>query len=110
MTTPDYPWDEIHHLSFFLHQEALQLVPSLGMCTLEAKFFMPHGHINWFKHPIISLVSFKQGYMAIIYATIQVDISVMLGVKEYILLEAAYSPKEVVSYKSLSQEFHEIFT
>ena len=59
LTAPDYPWDDMHHRSFFLPQDAFPTTPS--QCTLEAKDFIPRGQIDWFKHPIPAPDAFEEG-------------------------------------------------
>ena len=48
--------------------------------------------------------------MANISPTIKIDISTNSEIIEEIMLGASCSPKEVVAYKALFQEFHDIFT
>jgi len=43
--------------------------------TVEAKYFIPHGQVDWFKHPIHAPDAFEEGNIANIYKTIIVDIS-----------------------------------
>ena len=55
LTAPKYPWDNMHHLSFFLPEE---LVSQSGPFSVETKEFI-HGKVDWFKDPILTLDSFE---------------------------------------------------
>ena len=68
-----------------------------------------HGKVEWFKNPIPALDTFEKGNMANISPTIKIDISTNSEIVEEIMLGASCSPEEVVAYKSLFQEFHDIF-
>ena len=48
LTTLEYPWDDMHHRSFFLPEE---LVSQSDQFSMESKDFI-HGKVNWFKNPI----------------------------------------------------------
>ena len=42
MTTPEYPWDDMHHRSFFLPEE---LVSQSNQFSMETKYFI-HGKVD----------------------------------------------------------------
>ena len=105
LTTPEYPWDNMHHRSFFILEGPVLLSDQFSVKT---KDFI-HGKVDWFKYPIPALNSFKEGNMANISPTIKINISTNLEVVEKIMLGASFSSKEVASYKSLFQEFYDIF-
>ena len=48
LTTLEYPWDNMHHRSFFLPKE---LVSQFDQLSMETKDFI-HGKVDWFKNPI----------------------------------------------------------
>ena len=97
LTTPEYPWDDMHHHSFFLPEE---LVLQSDQFSIERKDFI-HGKVNCFKNPILAPDTFKEGNMA--------NISTNLEVVEEIMLAASFSPKEGTTYKALFEEFRDIF-
>ena len=105
LLAPEYPWDDMHHHSFFIPEE-----PSLtsDRFLVEAKDFI-HDQLDWFKNPIPTPETFEEGNMANISPTIKVNISTNPKVVEYITLGASCSPEEVTSYKELFQEFHDFF-
>lgn len=51
---PEYPWDAMHHRSFFLPKK--MFVPTSerthDICTIESKYFLSPGKVDWFKNPI----------------------------------------------------------
>jgi hypothetical protein len=76
----------------------------------ETKDFIPLGHINWFNNPIPALDAFEEGNMANISPTIKIDISIKNGVFEEITIGAACIPQEITAYKTLFQEYQDIFS
>ena len=76
---------------------------------METKHFI-HGKVNWFKNPILAPDTFEEGNMANISPTIKIDISTNSEIVEEIMLGASCSPKDAATYKSLFQEFCDIFT
>ena len=106
LTTPEYPWDDMHHHSFFLPEE---LVSQSDQFSMETKYFI-HGKVDLFKNPIPTLDSFEEGNMVNISPTIKMNISTNSEIVEEIMLGASCSPEEVAAYKALFQEFHDIFT
>ena len=48
LTAPKYPWDDMHHCSFFLPEV---LVSQSDQFSVETKDFI-HGKVDWFKNPI----------------------------------------------------------
>ena len=94
LSTPEYPWDDMHHHSFFIPDEPPS---SSNQYSVEAKDFI-HGKVDWFKNPIMAPDSFEEGNMANISPTIKVNISTTLEVVEDITLEAYFYLEEVASY------------
>ena len=101
----EYPWDDMHHHSFFLPKE---LVSQSDQFSVETKDFI-HGKVDWFKNPIPSPNAFEEGNMANISPTIKISISTNPKIVEEIMLGASCSLEEVDSYKALFQEFSDIF-
>ena len=97
LTTLEYPWDDMHHHSFFLPEE---LVSQSDQFFMETKDFI-HGKVDWLKNPIPAPDAFEEGNMANISPTIKLNISTNPEVFEEMMLGASCSPKEVVAYKAL---------
>ena len=87
LTAPEYPWDDMHHLSFFLPKE---LVSQSNQFSVETKDFI-HGKVNWFKNPILAPDTFEEGNMANISPTIKIDISTNSETVEEIMLGESFS-------------------
>jgi hypothetical protein len=109
LTTPDYPWDALHHRALFLSQEAFTPPNQHPIYAVETKDFIPSGHIDWFNNPIPAPDAFEEGNMANISPTIKIDISIKNGVVEEITIGAACTPEEITAYKALFQEYRDIF-
>ena len=71
LTASEYPWDDMHHRSFFLPEE---IVSQSDQFFVETKDFI-HGKVDWFKNPIPAPDAFEEGNMANISPTIKIDIS-----------------------------------
>ena len=82
LTASEYPWDDMHHHSFFLPEE---LVSQLDQFSVEKKDFI-HGKVNWFKNPIPTQDAFEEGNMANISPTIKIKISTNPEIVEEIIL------------------------
>jgi hypothetical protein len=109
LNTPDYPWDALHHRALFFPQEASTPPNQHPIYVVETKDFIPSGHINLFNNPIPTLDAFEEGNMANISPTIKIDISIKNGVVEEITIGAACTPQEITAYKTLFQEYRDIF-
>ena len=57
LIAPEYPWDEVHHRSFFLPEE---LVSQSDQFSVETRDFI-HGKVDWFKNPIPAVDAFEEG-------------------------------------------------
>ena len=91
LTASKYPWDDMHHCSFFLPEE---LVSQSDQFSVETKDFI-HGKVSWFKNPIPALDAFKEENMENISPTIKIDISTNFEIVEEIMLGACCSLEEV---------------
>ena len=77
--------------------------------VVETKDFIPSGHIDWFNNLISALDSFEEGNMANISLTMKIDISIKNGFVEEITIGVACIPQEITAYKTLFQEYWDIF-
>jgi hypothetical protein len=77
--------------------------------VVETKYFIPFGPIDWFKNPIPAPDAFEEGNMANISPTIKIDISIKNGIVEEIIIGVACTPQEIAAYKTLFQEYRDIF-
>ena len=87
LSTPEYPWDDMHHCSLFIPEEPLL---SSYQYLVEAKDFV-HGKVDWFKNAIPSPDTFEEGNMDNISPTINFNISTNPEVVEDITLGASFS-------------------
>ena len=78
LTAPEYPWDNMHHRSFFIPEGPMSLSDQF---SVETKDFI-HGKVDWFKDPIPEPDSFEEGDMANISPTIKFNISTKPGIVE----------------------------
>jgi hypothetical protein len=101
MSMEDTPWDDGHHRSIlFLEDhtiESYQWISTLS--TVSIISFIPES-----THDV-----FYEGNLSNISPTIPLDISITPGVVENVHIGASCSTDEIVTYKSLFQEFHDIF-
>jgi hypothetical protein len=109
LTKPNCPWDALHHRVLFPSQEVVRPPNQNPIYAVETKDFLPTGTIYWFNNPIASSDAFEEGNMANISPTIKIDISIKFGVIEEITIGATCSPEEITTYKSLFQEYWDIF-
>jgi hypothetical protein len=77
--------------------------------VVETKDFIPTRHIDWFNNHIPTPDAFEEGNLANISPTMKIDISIKNGVIEEITIGAACTPQEITTYKSLFQEYRDIF-
>jgi hypothetical protein len=106
----DSPWDALHHRALFLPQEALMPPSHNPIYTVETKDFIPSRNIDWFNNPIPAPNAFEEGNLANISPTIKIDISIKPRIVEEIIIGASCTPQEIAAYKSLFQEYRDIFT
>jgi hypothetical protein len=109
LTTPDYPWDALHHRALFFPQESFTPPNQHLIYAVETKDFIPSMHIDWFNNPIPAPDSFEEDNMENISPTIKIDISIKNGVVEEITIGTACTPQEITAYKALFQEYRDIF-
>ena len=85
------------------------LPPKNPIYAIKTKYFLPSGHTDWFNNPIPTPDYFEEGNMTNISPTIKIDISMKSGVVEEIIIGAACTPQEIIAYKSIFQEYRDIF-
>ena len=93
LIAPEYPWDDMHHRSFFIPEGPMSLSDQFSVETKDSI----HGKVDWFKNPIPSPDAFEEGNMANISPTIKINISTKLDIIEDIMLGASCSIEEVTS-------------
>jgi hypothetical protein len=101
MTSPDKPWEDLHHRSYFL-PELHRIEVGEFTITMMRDQSCP---INLLATQEI----YAEGNMATIVETIPINISRNPGVMENVFVGADCSPKEVQIYTDLFKEFHDIF-
>jgi hypothetical protein len=74
------------------------------------KDFIPSGNIDWFNNPIPTPDAFEEGNMDNIFPTIKIDISIKLRIIGEITISTACYPEQLTAYKSLFQEYRDIFS
>jgi hypothetical protein len=101
MTSPDKPWDDLHHRSYFL----------LELRRIEAREFTltMNGDKHCLINPLETHMVYAKGNMETIAETIPFDISKSYGVVENIFVEADFSPKEIQIYTYLFKELCDVF-
>jgi len=106
LTAPDYPWDEMHHRSYFIPEASSSSTAT--PYAVESKDFLPT-KVDWFKDPIPAPDAFEEGNMANISPVIQVDIAAPGRAPELITLGAFCSKQEIEDYIHLFKEFRDVF-
>jgi hypothetical protein len=87
MTSPDRPWDDLHHKSYFL--------PEFRRSEAREFTLTMTGDKSCPINPLATHVVYTKGNMETIAETIPIDISRTLGVVENILVEVDCSPEEI---------------
>jgi hypothetical protein len=90
MTSPDRPWDDLHHRSYFL-PELRRIEAGEFTLTMTGDRSCP---IN----PLATHIVYAEGNMETITETIPIDISRTPGIMENILVGADCSPEEIRIY------------
>jgi hypothetical protein len=78
--------------------------------VIKTKDFIPSGHIEWLNNPIPAPDAFEEGNMANIPPIVKIDISIKPRIIEEITIGDAFSPEELIPYKSLFQEYRDMFS
>jgi hypothetical protein len=93
MTSPDKPWDDLHHRSYFL----------LELSRIEAREFTLTmiGDRNCPINPLAIHDVYAEGNMETITKTIPINISRTPGIMENVFFKDDYSPREIQIYTDL---------
>jgi hypothetical protein len=105
MTSPDKPWDDLHHRSYFL-LELSRIEDGEFTLTMIGDKSCP---IN----PLATHEVYAEGNMATIVETIPIDICRTPGVVENVFVGANggdWSPEEIQIYTDLFKKFHDVFS
>jgi hypothetical protein len=87
MTSPDRPWDDLHHRSYFL--------PDLRRIEAGEFTLTMTGDRSFPINTLATHAVYTEGNMATITKTIPIDISKTPGVVENVSIRADCSPKEI---------------
>jgi hypothetical protein len=101
MTSPDRPWDDLHHRSYFL-PELRRIEAGEFTLTMTGDKACP---IN----PLAMHIVYTEGNMETIAQMIPIDISRIPGIMENIFIGADCSPEEIQIYTDLFKEFATCF-
>jgi hypothetical protein len=98
----DTPWNDGHHRSIlFLEQHTIERYQQISTpSTIVVISTVPDSTHN----------VFSEGNLSNISPTIPLDISIKPGIVENVHIEASCSFDEIITYKSLFKEFHDVFT
>jgi hypothetical protein len=87
MTSPDRPWDDLHHISYFIPE--LRRIEA-GEFTLNMT-----GDRSCPINPLATHIVYAELNMETIAKKIPIDISRTLGIVKNVSVEADFSPKEI---------------
>jgi hypothetical protein len=102
MTSPDKPWDDLHHRSYFL-PELRRIEAGEFTLTMTRDRSCP---IN----PLATHEVYAEGNMENITKTIPINISRTPGIVENVFVGVDCSPGEIQIYTDLFKEFHDVFS
>jgi hypothetical protein len=102
VNSPDKPWDDLHHRSYFL-PELIRIKAGEFTLTMTGDRSCP---IN----PLATHEVYAEGNMETIAETISINISITLGIMENVFVRADCSPGEIQIYIDLFEEFRDIFS
>jgi hypothetical protein len=101
MTSPDKPWDDLHHRSYFL--------PELSRIEAGEFTLTMTGDRSCPINPLATHEVYAEGNMETIAETIPINISRTPGIMENVFVGADCSPGEIQIYTDLFKEFHDVF-
>jgi hypothetical protein len=102
MTSPEKPWEDLHHRSYFL----------LELSLIEVGEFIV-AMTGYQSCPVNLLATreiYAEGNMENIAETIPINISQKNGIVENFFVRADCSPEEIQIYTDLFKEFHDVFS
>jgi hypothetical protein len=97
MTSPDRPWDDLHHRSYFL--------PELRRIEVGEFVLTVNGDNPCPINPLATHRFYAEGNMEIISTTIPIDISKTPGIVDNVFVRADFSPKRFKLTLSYSKNF-----
>jgi hypothetical protein len=100
MTSPDRPWDDLHHRSYFL--------PELRRIEVGEFTLTMTGDRSCPINPLATHVVYAEGNMETIAEMISIDISRTHGVVENVLVGVDCSPEEIHIYTDLFKKFCDV--
>jgi hypothetical protein len=101
MTSPDKPWEDLHHRSYFL--------PDLSQIEVGEFTVTMTGDRSCPINLLATHEIYAEGNMETISETIPINISQNLGVVENVFVGADCSPGEIQLYTDLLKEFDDVF-
>jgi hypothetical protein len=102
MTSPDKPWDDLHHISYFL--------PELRRIEAREFTLTMTGDRSCPINPLATHVVYTEGTMETIAEIIPINISRTPGVMENVFIRVDCSSEEIRIYTDLFKEFRDIFS
>jgi hypothetical protein len=102
MTSLDRPWDDLHHISYFL--------PELRSIEVGEFTLTINGDSSCPINTLATHAVYAEGNMETIAQTIPIDISMTLAIVENVFAGVYCSPKEIQIYKDLFKELHNVFS
>jgi hypothetical protein len=102
MTSPDKPWDDLHHRSYFL--------PELSRIKVREFTLTMTGDRSCHINPLATHQVYAKGNMETIVETIPINISRTPGVVDNVFIGADCSPREIQIYTDLFKEFYDVFS
>jgi hypothetical protein len=101
MTSPDKPWDDLHHRSYFL--------PELSRIKTREFTLTMTGDRSCPINPLATHEVYVKGNMETIIETISINISRTPGIVENVFVRADCSPEEIQVYTDLFKELCDVF-
>jgi hypothetical protein len=101
MTSPDKPWEDLHHRSYFL--------PELSRIEVGEFTVTMMGDRSCPINPLATHEVYAEGNMETIIETLPINISRNPGVVENVFVGDDCSPKEIQIYTDLFKEFCDVF-
>jgi hypothetical protein len=101
LTSPNRPWDDLHHRSYFL--------PELRRIEVGEFILTMTGDRYCLINPLATHTVYVEGNMETIIETIPIDISRALGIMENVFVRVDFSLEEIQIYMDLFIEFCDIF-
>jgi hypothetical protein len=101
MTSPDKPWEDLRHRSYFL--------PELSRIEAEEFTVTMTGDQSCPINLLATHEIYVEGNMETIAETIPINISRNPGIVENVFVGVDCSPEEIEIYMDLFKEFHDVF-